>query len=68
MVTATLVVWGMKAIVGRARPALWNAVVLGFEFSQWAHPEHRGVRDRCRVVRGANLARAGSLAMVLAVL
>ena len=25
MVTATLVVWGMKAIVGRARPALWEA-------------------------------------------
>ena len=25
MITATLVVWGMKAIVGRARPALWEA-------------------------------------------
>ena len=25
VVTATLVVWGMKAIVGRARPALWDA-------------------------------------------
>ena len=25
VVTATLVVWGMKAIVGRARPALWEA-------------------------------------------
>ena len=24
-ITATLVVWGMKAIVGRARPALWDA-------------------------------------------
>ena len=24
VVTATLVVWGMKAIVGRARPALWD--------------------------------------------
>ena len=28
VITATLVVWGMKAIVGRARPALWEA--------QWA--------------------------------
>ena len=25
MLTATLVVWGMKAIVGRARPELWEA-------------------------------------------
>ena len=25
LITATLVVWGMKAIVGRARPALWEA-------------------------------------------
>ena len=25
VITATLVVWGMKAIVGRARPALWEA-------------------------------------------
>ncbi len=25
VITATLVVWGMKAIVGRARPALWDA-------------------------------------------
>ena len=25
MITAALVVWGMKAIVGRARPALWEA-------------------------------------------
>ena len=25
VVTATLIVWGMKAIVGRARPALWDA-------------------------------------------
>ena len=25
VITATLVVWGMKAVVGRARPALWEA-------------------------------------------
>ena len=25
MTTATLIVWGMKAVVGRARPALWEA-------------------------------------------
>ena len=25
LITATLLVWGMKAIVGRARPALWEA-------------------------------------------
>ena len=25
MLVATLLVWGMKAIVGRARPALWEA-------------------------------------------
>ncbi len=30
VVSATLVVWGMKAIVGRARPALWEA--------QWSRP------------------------------
>ena len=59
MLTATLVVWGMKAIVGRARPALpivGGAVVLGFQFPQRAHPEHRSIRYRCRVVRGADLA------------
>ena len=25
VITATIVVWGMKAVVGRARPALWDA-------------------------------------------
>lgn len=57
VVTATLAVWGMKAIVGRARPALWEAQwYLGFQFPQWAHPQHRCIRYRCRVVRGANQA------------
>ena len=57
MITATLVVWGMKAIVGRARPALWEAQwYLGVKLPQWPHPQHCSVFHRCRVVRGADLA------------
>ena len=31
-------------------------MVLGFQFPQWAHAQHRCICDRCRVVRGAILA------------
>ena len=69
VITATLVVWGMKAIVGRARPALWEA--------QWywgsSFPSGHTLSTAAFATAAALcVARiwpcAGRLAMVLAVL
>ena len=68
-ITATLVVWGMKAIVGRARPALWEA--------QWywgsSFPSGHTLSTAAFSTAGALCVariwpRAGSWAMALAVL
>jgi undecaprenyl-diphosphatase len=69
MITATLVVWGMKAIVGRARPALWEA--------QWywgsSFPSGHTLSTAAFATAGALCVariwpRAASVAMALAVL
>lgn len=69
VITAALVVWGMKAIVGRARPALWEA--------QWSwgssFPSGHTLGTAAFAAAAALCAariwpRAGSLAMALAVL
>jgi undecaprenyl-diphosphatase len=69
VITATLVVWGMKAIVGRARPALWEA--------QWywgsSFPSGHTLSTAAFATAAALCAariwpRAGTLAMTLAVL
>ncbi len=69
VITATLVVWGIKAIVGRARPELWE--------SQWywgsSFPSGHTLSTAAFATAAAlSLAqiwpRAGSLAMALAVL
>lgn len=69
VMTATLVVWGMKAIVGRARPELWD--------SQWywgssfpsGHTLGTAALSTAVALCVARIwPRAGSLAMALAVL
>ena len=69
VITATLVVWGMKAIVGRARPALWE--------SQWywgssfpsGHTLSTAAFSTAAALCVARIwPRGGSLAMALAVL
>ena len=69
VITATLLVWGMKAIVGRARPALWEA--------QWywgsSFPSGHTLSTAAFATAGALCVariwpRAESLAMALAVL
>ena len=69
VITATLVVWGLKAVVGRARPALWEA--------QWywgsSFPSGHTLSTAAFATAAALCAariwpRAEALAMVLAVL
>ena len=69
VITATLVVWGLKAVVGRARPALWEA--------QWywgsSFPNGHTLSTAAFATAAALCAariwpRAEALAMVLAVL
>lgn len=69
VITATLVVWGMKAMVGRARPALWE--------TQWywgsSFPSgHTLSTAACSTAAALCVARirprAGALAMVLALI
>ena len=69
VVTATLVMWGMKAIVGRARPALWE--------SQWywgsSFPSGHTLATAAFAAAAALCVariwpRAGSLAMAVGVL
>jgi membrane-associated phospholipid phosphatase len=67
-IVATLVVWGMKAIVGQARPALWEAPW------NWGSslPSGRTLTTAALSTAAALCVarlwpRAGSLAMMLAV-
>ncbi|MCY7300333.1 MAG: phosphatase PAP2 family protein, partial [Ilumatobacteraceae bacterium] len=67
--TATLVVWGMKAIVGRARPALWeHQWYWGSSFPS-GHTLSTAAFSTAAALCVARIwPRAGSLAMALAVL
>ena len=69
VITATLVVWGMKAIVGRARPALWEAQWYGGSSFPSGHTlSTAAFSTACALCVARIWPRAGSLAMVLAVL
>jgi len=69
VVTATLVVWGMKAIVGRARPALWEAQwYWGSSFPSGHTLSTAAFATAAALCVARIWPRAGSLAMVLAVL
>ncbi len=69
VVTATLVVWGMKAIVGRARPALWEAQwYWGSSFPSGHTLSTAAFATAAALCVARIWPRAGTLAMALAVL
>ena len=69
VVTATLVVWGMKAIVGRARPALWEAQwYWGSSFPSGHTLSTAAFATAAALCIARIWPRAGTPAMVLAVL
>ncbi len=69
VITATLVVWGMKAIVGRARPALWEAQwYWGSSFPSGHTLSTAAFATAAAVCVARIWPRAGALAMALAVL
>ena len=69
MITATVVVWGMKAIVGRARPALWEAQWYGGSSFPSGHTLSTAAFATAAALCVARIwPRAGTLAMALAVL
>ena len=69
VITATLVVWGMKAIVGRARPALWEAQwYWGSSFPSGHTLSTAAFATAAALCVARIWPRAGSLAMALAVL
>ena len=69
VITATLVVWGMKAIVGRARPALWEAQwYWGSSFPSGHTLSTAAFATAAALCVARIWPRAGSLAMSLAVL
>ena len=69
VVTATLVVWGMKAIVGRARPALWDAQWYWGSSFPSGHTLTTAAFSTAAALCVARIGpRAGTLAMALAVL
>ena len=69
MITATLVVWGMKAIVGRARPALWEAQwYWGSSFPSGHTLSTAAFSTAVALCVARVWPRAGTLAMALAVL
>ena len=69
VITAMLVVWGMKAIVGRARPALWEAQwYWGSSFPSGHTLSTAAFSTAAALCVARNWPRAGTLAMVLAVL
>ncbi len=69
VLTATLVVWGMKAIVGRARPALWEAQWYWGSSFPSGHTLSTAAFSTAAALCVARIwPRGGSLAMVLAVL
>ena len=68
-VTATLVVWSMKTIVGRARPALWEAQWYWGSSFPSGHTLSTAAFSTAVALCVARLwPRAGSVAMVLAML
>ncbi len=69
VITATLVVWGMKAIVGRARPALWEAQwYWGSSFPSGHTLSTAAFATAAALCIARIWPRAGTPAMVLAVL
>ena len=69
VLTATLVVWGMKAIVGRARPALWDAQWYWGSSFPSGHTLGTAAFATAAALCVARIwPRAGTLAMALAVL
>ena len=69
LLTATLVVWGMKAIVGRARPALWDAQwYWGSSFPSGHTLSTAAFATAAALCVARIWPRAGSLAMALALL
>ena len=69
VVTATLVVWGMKAIVGRARPALWEAQWYWGSSFPSGHTLSTAAFTTAAALGVARIwPRAGTLAMMIAVL
>ncbi len=68
-ITATLVVWGMKAIVGRARPALWEAQWYWGSSFPSGHTLSTAAFSTAAALCVARIwPRAGGLAIALAVL
>ncbi len=69
VLTATLVVWGMKAIVGRARPALWEAQWYWGSSFPSGHSLGTAAFSTAAALCVARIwPRAGNLAMGLAIL
>ena len=69
VVTATLVVWSMKAIVGRARPALWEAQWYWGSSFPSGHTLSTAAFTTAAALGVARIwPRAGTLAMMIAVL
>ena len=69
LLTATLVVWGMKAIVGRARPALWEAQwYWGSSFPSGHTLSTAALATAAALCVARIWPRVGSLAMALALL
>ena len=69
VITATLVVWGMKAIVGRARPALWEAQwYWGSSFPSGHTLSTAAFATAAALCVARIRPRAGALAMALAAL
>ena len=69
LITATFVVWGMKAIVGRARPALWEAQWYWGSSFPSGHTLSTAALSTAAALCVARIwPRAGTLAMALAVL
>lgn len=68
LITATLVVWGMKAVVGRARPALWEAQwYWGSSFPSGHTLSTAAFSAAAALCLARNCPRAGRVAMALAV-
>ena len=69
MIAATLVVWGLKAIVGRGRPALWEAQWYWGSSFPSGHTLSTAAFSTSAALCVARIwPRAGTLAMALAVL
>ena len=69
VITATIVVWGMKAIVGRARPALWETQwYWGSSFPSGHTLSTAAFATAAALCVARTWPRAGSVAMSLAVL